>query len=75
MALRLPPIGRFGVELGPDGLGVEPTEVDLDADVMSGFLRRRPDRAEARVGPVLREIVRPADELRPERRLVGARAR
>ena len=62
VALRLLAIRR---------LGIETTKVDLDADLMSGFVRRRPECAEPRVGPVLLEIARPADELRSERALVG----
>src|SRR5258708_32684201 len=71
MALRRPAIGRFGVELGPNGLGIEPTEVDVDAEVVSAFLRRHAECAEARVGPGPGDIARPADELPAGRSLVG----
>src|SRR2546427_2094401 len=46
--LRPLAICRFGVELDADGIGVETTKENLDADVVSGVLRRRPKCAEAR---------------------------
>src|SRR5438128_1452236 len=64
VALRLPAIRPIGVELDADGLGVKAAEVDLDADLMPGSLRRRADRPEARVRPVLGELAPPAHELR-----------
>src|SRR3989441_9515603 len=71
VALRLPAIRRFGVQLDAASLWVEATEVALDADVVPGSLRGRADRAEPPVGPVLGEIARPAHEPRPERGFVG----
>src|SRR5207245_10209188 len=42
VALRLPAIRRFRVQLDADSLWVEAPEVDLDAEDVPGSLRRRP---------------------------------
>src|SRR2546427_140362 len=65
--LRPLAICRFGVELDADGIGVETTKENLDADVVSGVLRRRPKCAEARVRPGLGEGARPAPSRPPAR--------
>lgn len=66
VSLRRRAMRGVGIQIDAHGVGIEATEIDLDADVVSRFSRYHTEGAGACVGRVVCEVGCPADQHRAE---------